>query len=103
MLSRLVRRMDADVAFKADFKARYSGGRGNSRLMVLFGDADSRMKFSNMASIVRVLPHLSAYTFNYEGEHREHLRPYLSPDFGNDGDSYVVVIEPYPSYFAQGR
>lgn len=35
-----VSRIDADVALIADFNARCRGGRGNSRLMVLFGAAD---------------------------------------------------------------
>lgn len=36
----LVRRIEADVAFMADLRARYSGGRGSSRLMVLLSAAD---------------------------------------------------------------
>jgi hypothetical protein len=38
--SLFVRRIEADVALIADFRARCSGGRGSSRLMVLFGAAD---------------------------------------------------------------
>ena len=40
MPSFLVRRMEADVALIADFRARWRGGRGSSRLIVLFGAAD---------------------------------------------------------------
>jgi hypothetical protein len=36
----LVRRMDADDALIADLRARLRGGRGSSRLIVLFGAAD---------------------------------------------------------------
>jgi hypothetical protein len=35
-----VSRMEADVAWMADFRARWRGGSGSSRLMVLFGAAD---------------------------------------------------------------
>jgi hypothetical protein len=35
-----VRRIEADVAFIADFRALWRGGRGNSRFMVLLGAAD---------------------------------------------------------------
>jgi hypothetical protein len=35
-----VSRIEADVAFIADFKARWRGGRGSSRLIVLLSAAD---------------------------------------------------------------
>jgi hypothetical protein len=40
MPSFFVSRIDAEVALIADFRARWRGGRGSSRLMVLFGAAD---------------------------------------------------------------
>jgi len=39
-LSFLVRRMEADVAFEAERRARRRGWRGTSRLMVLWSAAD---------------------------------------------------------------
>ena len=36
----LVSRMEAEEAFMADLRARCSGGRGNSRLIVFFDAAD---------------------------------------------------------------
>ena len=39
-LSRFVRRIEADDAFIADLRARWRGGRGSSRLMVLSSAAD---------------------------------------------------------------
>lgn len=36
----LVRRIEADDAFRADLRARLRGGRGSSRLIVLLGAAD---------------------------------------------------------------
>ena len=36
----LVRRIEADEALRADLRARWRGGRGSSRLMVLLGAAD---------------------------------------------------------------
>ena len=35
-----VSRIEAEVALMADFRARWRGGRGSSRLIVLFGAAD---------------------------------------------------------------
>lgn len=40
MPSFFVRRMEAEVAFMADLRARWRGGRGSSRLIVLLGAAD---------------------------------------------------------------